>query len=115
MGTGRGSPCLSFSFLVWVLASPQVAAGSQGRVRRDRFRDVEIDSVEIDFGPFLSAVQSNFKNIPLDIEQRYFVYYLVRASLLKAVKRLYKASFELEGNPKPLRPPCALRFFRQGD
>lgn len=75
MGTGRGSPCLSFPFLVWVLASPHVAAGSQGCVRRDRFRDVEIDSVEIDsveidFGPFLSAVQSNFKNIPLEIEQR---------------------------------------------
>lgn len=70
MGTGRGSPCLSLPFLVWVLASPQVAAGSQGRERRDRFRDAEIDSVEIDFGPFLSAVQSNFKNIPLEIEQR---------------------------------------------
>lgn len=95
-----------------------MAAGSQGRVRRDRFRDVEIDSVEIDFGPFLSAVQSNFKNIPLEREQRLcliLVYHLVRASLLKAVKCLYKASFELEGNPKPLRPPCALRFFRQGD
>lgn len=102
-GTGRGFPCLSLSLLVLVLATPQVQswfpwlAGLKGCSRRYRFRDgVEIDLVEVDFKPFLSAVQSNLKNLPLEARAMfvsYFVYYLVPASLLKAVKGLCKASW----------------------
>lgn len=57
------------------------------------------------------------KTFPLEIEQRlsYFVYCLVPASLLKAVKGLYKAAFEIEGNPKASSLLAPLRFRRSAD
>lgn len=56
------------------------------------------------------------KTFPLEIEQRlsYFVY-LVPASLLKAVKGLYKAAFEIEGNPKASSLLAPLGFRRSAD
>lgn len=56
-------------------------------------------------------MRSNLKKILLGGRATfvsYFVHYLVPASLLKALKGLYKESFELEGNPKPLPRPLIL-------